>query len=57
MFECPLDDDEEEEEDERDADAPCTELDEPAERLEIVFVKPPNEPPKECPSELTRASS
>jgi hypothetical protein len=47
--------DEEECEDEEDPDdapdAPDTELDEPAERLEIVFVKPPNEPPRECPIE------
>lgn len=51
-LECP--DDDEDDEDESDAELPDNELEEPAERLEIVFVNPPKEPPKECPIDLIK---
>lgn len=56
-LDCPCpDDDDEDEPEESDADAPDIPLDEPAESPEIVFVIPPNEPPRECPSDLMNAS-
>jgi hypothetical protein len=58
LLECPESDvDDEDEDEESEADAPDTELEDPADRLEMVFVKPPKEPPKECPIELMSTNS